>query len=103
MDVYQKNGEASAPVIVMLHGGAFRFRDKRKSDVWQAKVSQWLLKGYVFISVNIRLIPNVNPIKQMDDLAQVMGLGQQMLRIGMVTQTRLFFWGILQVHMHQHF
>jgi len=69
LDVYVPKGARNAPMIVMLHGGAWRTGDKRNAAVWQGKVAHWLPQGYIFISVNTRLLPNADPIEQTQDLA----------------------------------
>lgn len=77
LDIYQAAGTTNAPVIVMLHGGAWRTGDKRNRNVWRNKATYWTARGYVFASVNTRLIPDAYPIDQARDLAAAMGFIQQ--------------------------
>ena len=58
-----------APVIFMVHGGAWRTGDKAMSRVVQEKVARWVPKGFVFISVNYRLYPAVNVLQEAQDVA----------------------------------
>ncbi len=77
LDVYRVEGASNAPVIVMLHGGAWRTGDKRNRDVWRNKASYWTQQGYVFVSVNTRLVPDAYPVDQARDLAAAMAFIQQ--------------------------
>ncbi|PJI91366.1 alpha/beta hydrolase family protein [Yoonia maricola] len=77
LDVYLPPNPEAAPILVMLHGGAWRIGDKRNRDVWQSKVTHWLPQGYVFISVNTRLLPDADPVMQAQDLAMALGFIQQ--------------------------
>lgn len=77
LDVYRPDGAVNAPVIIMLHGGAWRTGDKRSRSVWQSKTDYWLPKGYVFVSVNTRLVPDAGPIAQAQDLATAIAFVQQ--------------------------
>ncbi|MGI9388458.1 MAG: carboxylesterase family protein [Boseongicola sp.] len=76
LDVYTPERAVKAPVIVMLHGGAWAFGDKRNRQVWRAKADYWGEKGYIFVSVNTRLLPDANPIEQTQDLARALAFVQ---------------------------
>ena len=79
MDVYlphPAHGSAAAPVIFMVHGGAWRTGDKRMSRVVDNKAARWLPKGLVFISVNNRLLPEADPLDQVRDVAQALAVAQ---------------------------
>ena len=58
-----------APMLVMVHGGAWLFGDKTSSGVVARKAFNWLGKGYVFISVDNRLVPAADPLTQAQDVA----------------------------------
>lgn len=45
-----------APVIVMVHGGAWCIGDKATSKVVNAKLARWQPRGFLFISVNYPMI-----------------------------------------------
>lgn len=65
MDIYGLDkGYSNAPVIVMVHGGAWRLGDKANRSVVENKMPYFVNKGYVFVSVNYDLVPVVNPIEQ---------------------------------------
>lgn len=77
MDVYlPAKGAALAPVIFMVHGGAWRMGDKRMGNVVDNKVARWVPKGFVFISVNNRLLPEADPLDQVRDVAQALASAQ---------------------------
>lgn len=65
-----------APVIFMVHGGAWRTGDKAMSRVVQEKVARWVPRGFVFISVNYRLYPAVNVLQQAHDVATALAVAQ---------------------------
>lgn len=72
MDVYLPASAASAagaPVILMVHGGAWKFGDKGASAVLEHKLQRWLPLGFVFISINYRLLPAAAPWQQAQDVA----------------------------------
>lgn len=69
MDVYMPaRGAIGAPVIFMVHGGAWRTGDKAASRVVENKVARWVPKGIIFISANYRLLPDADPLTQADDV-----------------------------------
>jgi arylformamidase len=80
MDVYLPTGGTTsaggAPVIFMVHGGAWRTGDKRMAKVVDNKAARWLPLGFVFISVNNRLLPQADPLDQVHDVAQALALAQ---------------------------
>jgi acetyl esterase/lipase len=43
-----------APVILMVHGGAWMIGDKAASGFVSNKVAHWLPKGYIIVSSNYR-------------------------------------------------
>lgn len=77
MDVYAQRGTRGAPVIVMVHGGAWQFGDKASRGVVDAKASRWVARGMVFVSVNYRLLPEARPLEQADDVARALALVQR--------------------------
>lgn len=48
-DVYTRDGLNNAPVIFMVHGGAWKMGDKESKSVIQNKIERWLPAGFVFI------------------------------------------------------
>src|SRR5476651_1253260 len=61
LDVYSPIKGQNLPVVVWIHGGGWRVGDK--SEVHH-KPKAFADKGFVFVSINYRFIPNV-AIKQM--------------------------------------
>jgi len=93
VDAYLQEGNPNAPVIVMLHGGAWRFGDKSNRGVWQNKVSHWGAQGYAFFSVNTRLLPQEGPLVQAKDLANAMAHIQQNAEEFGINPAQLFLMG----------
>lgn len=80
LDVYRPPHTEHAPVIFMVHGGGWWRGDKGATGVVQNKVSFWIPKGYVFISVNYRLVPKVTPLGEADDVARALAFAQRHAR-----------------------
>jgi arylformamidase len=76
MDVYLPSNPQNAPVIVMVHGGAWKIGDKRSDNVVDNKKVRWNLKGIIFVSVNYRLLPDADPLKQAEDVASALAFVQ---------------------------
>lgn len=82
MDVYlpaAMTATANAPVIVMVHGGAWMVGNKAMANVVDNKVAYWVQqKGYVFVSVNYRLSPQADPLVQARDVATALARAQSL-------------------------
>ncbi|MBF0500561.1 MAG: alpha/beta hydrolase [Candidatus Riflebacteria bacterium] len=76
MDVYVPDNANNAPVIFMVHGGAWTMGDKIHGPVVENKVARWLPQGFIFISINYRL-SSVNPLQQADDVIQALTTAQK--------------------------
>lgn len=76
MDVYIPAGAIHAPVILMVHGGAWRVGDKAMSRVVDNKVAHWLPRGVIFISLNYRMVPGADPQQQADDVIRALVFAQ---------------------------
>jgi arylformamidase len=74
-DVYRTAQAHDAPVIFMVHGGAWRLGDKSMRRVVEGKVTHWVPMGFVFISTNYRLL-STDPIEQARDVAQALAVAQ---------------------------
>ncbi|WP_232793164.1 alpha/beta hydrolase [Caulobacter hibisci] len=70
LDVYIPPGAQDAPVIIMVHGGAWKVGDKANVGLIENKLKYWLPKGYVFVSVNYRMLPEAMADAQAGDVAQ---------------------------------
>ncbi len=77
LDVYLSGKPHNAPVIVMVHGGGWRRGDKGLQTVVENKVARWVPHGFLFISVNYRLLPAANPLEQSKDVAKAIAFAQQ--------------------------
>jgi acetyl esterase/lipase len=65
-----------SPVILMVHGGAWRTGDKSSKSVIQNKVNRWVSKGFVFVSVNYRMLPGTGPLEQSQDVIKALAFAQ---------------------------
>ncbi len=61
LDVYAPAEGVNHPVVVWIHGGGWHSGDKKEV---QKKPQAFTDKGFVFVSINYRLLPHVT-IKQM--------------------------------------
>ncbi|TCU20584.1 cysteine rich repeat protein [Rhizobium sullae] len=77
LDVYAPANAQKAPVIFMVHGGGWARGSKSASRVVDAKVAYWLPRGYIFISVDTRLLPSADPLDQAGDVAVALAYAQK--------------------------
>ncbi|MFW1676204.1 alpha/beta hydrolase [Pontibacter sp. JAM-7] len=78
LDVYYPAiKQQGAPTVFMVHGGAWRIGDKASKAVIKNKVAHWVPEGFVFISVNYRLLPEIQPVEQAEDIAKALRFAQQ--------------------------
>lgn len=75
-DVYTPRQAKDAPVIFMVHGGAWKIGDKAVESVVENKVARWVAKGFVFISTNYRMLPDADPLEQARDVARAVAVAQ---------------------------
>lgn len=78
MDVYLPPHPQGAPVVFMVHGGAWKTGDKAMARVVQHKVERWVPQGVVFVSVNYRLLPEAGPLVQVEDVARALAEAQRL-------------------------
>ncbi len=72
LDVYSPAPASDCPVMVMIHGGGWRQGDKANADVAALKSQYFVAQGYVFVSVNYRLSPEVvHPVHVQDVAASL--------------------------------
>lgn len=76
MDIYLPRQAKAAPVIFMVHGGAWRLGDKGAQAVVENKVARWVTRGFIFISTNYRLLPGTAPAEQAQDVAMALAAAQ---------------------------
>jgi len=77
LDVYQPEHARAAPVILMVHGGAWRIGDKSMGRVVDNKTQHWLREGILFISINYRMLPERDALQQRDDVIAALVFAQQ--------------------------
>lgn len=76
MDVYLPQHPHGAPVVFMVHGGAWRIGDKASAGVIENKAARWLPKGIIVVSVNYRMLPAADPLTQANDVARALARAQ---------------------------
>jgi acetyl esterase/lipase len=67
LDVYSPQNAKGLPVVFWIHGGGWQTGDK--ADV-QIKPKVFVEKGFVFVSTNYRLLPNVDMATILRDVAK---------------------------------
>jgi arylformamidase len=67
LDVYAPESAKNLPVIFWIHGGGWQAGDKSSAHV---KPRAFVDKGYVFVSTNYRLLPNVDMETIIRDVAK---------------------------------
>ncbi|MEZ7923241.1 MAG: alpha/beta hydrolase [Acinetobacter towneri] len=76
MDVYFPakvlTDQTPAPLMMMVHGGAWKMGDKNHAAVVKNKLSYWTKQNWIFVSINYRLVPNVTVQQQTQDIAQAL-------------------------------
>ena len=70
LDIYAPPGAKNLPVVFWIHGGGWQAGDK--SSV-QLKPQTFVAKGFVFVSTNYRLLPNVEMATIFRDVAKSLG------------------------------
>ena len=80
IDVYLPPAAAipagGAPMLVMVHGGAWMFGNKTSLGVVGHKLEHWVAHGWIFVSVDNRLVPEADPLAQAEDVARAVALVQ---------------------------
>jgi arylformamidase len=76
LDVYLPPAPKDAPLILMVHGGAWSFGDKNARGVVANKVAHWVPQGFIVVCINNRLLPQAAPLDQAADVASALALVQ---------------------------
>ncbi len=77
LDVYRPEAAGSGrPILLMVHGGAWRIGDKDSRGVVSNKLAHWLSQGYVFVTINYRMLPELDGLEQADDVARALAFVQ---------------------------
>lgn len=77
-DVYAPDQARHAPVILLVHGGGWRWGDKEARRVLENKLAHWLPRGFAIVTVNYRLLPKARPLEQAQDVARALAVAQEM-------------------------
>ncbi len=77
LDVYRPAEARGAPVLFMVHGGAWAIGDKEADAVVDAKVAHFLPQGWIFVSVDYRLLPAADVATQAEDVARALAFAQR--------------------------
>ncbi|CAA0104686.1 Lipase 2 [Zhongshania aliphaticivorans] len=72
LDVYLPTKAHDSPIMFMVHGGAWRIGDKANSNTVDAKVARWVKRGWTFVSINYRMLPDTPPYQQAEDVAKAL-------------------------------
>ena len=67
----------AAPVLLMVHGGAWSMGDKAHGRVVEEKVTRWVPRGWVVVSANYRLLPAADVLQQAQDVASALAFVQR--------------------------
>lgn len=83
LDVYlpksrtqKSSNQTLAPILLVVHGGAWSIGDKAHQGLIQHKADYWNKQGWVVISVNYRLVPSVTVQQQTQDIADALNFVQ---------------------------
>ena len=76
LDIYRPHKVEGAPTIFMVHGGGWRVGDKATGRVVDNKVARWLPEGYLLVSINYRMLPELDGLQQADDVARALAFAQ---------------------------
>lgn len=79
-DVYAPAQAGNAPVIFMVHGGAWSFGDKTARGVVENKIARWVPRGFILISIDYRMLPDAPPLEQAGDVARALAFAQRHAR-----------------------
>ena len=67
LDIYSPHGAKNLPVVFWIHGGGWETGDKASVQI---KPQAFLDKGFVFVSTNYRLLPDVDMATIVGDVAK---------------------------------
>lgn len=72
LDIRAPATARGAPILVLVHGGAWRFGDKANGRVIEAKAAHWVPRGWVVVSVDYRMLPEADPLAQAADVGRAL-------------------------------
>lgn len=77
IDIYAPTNPNHSPVIVMVHGGAWKNGDKTMSKVFLNKVNRWVNQNFIFVSVNYPMLPEYRAYEQAESVATAIAYVQK--------------------------
>lgn len=77
LDIYATTNAKNAPIIVMVHGGAWKIGDKSMSNVFLNKVNRWVNHNFIFVSVNYPMLPENMAYEQATSVASAIAYIQK--------------------------
>jgi len=90
LDVYRPSEGSGHPVMLYVHGGGWQVGDKSRVH---EKARAFVRRGWVFVSVNYRLVPKVSWREQAQDIAQAIAFVRKRARKHGGDAGRLFLMG----------
>jgi arylformamidase len=76
LDVYMPPAPRDAPILILVHGGAWMIGDKANAGLVENKLRHWLTRGWIVVSVNYRMLPEAMADAQAQDVAQAVRWAQ---------------------------
>jgi acetyl esterase/lipase len=67
LDIYSRDGASGLPVVIFIHGGAWRAGNRTNVNV---KPGFLLDNGFCFVSIDYRMLPKADVATQADDVEQ---------------------------------
>lgn len=77
LDVYRPAKAQRAPLLVVVHGGAWVTGDKQQPQVVGHKLAHWGPKGWIVVALNYRRLPWAGPREQAADVARALAFVQR--------------------------
>lgn len=78
LDIYRpRDARPGAPVVLLVHGGAWRTGDKAYGRLVEHKVARWVPQGVVLVSANYRLLPQAGVADQLQDVVRALAWVQR--------------------------
>ena len=76
LDVYIPPRARNAPILIMVHGGAWMIGDKANTGSVENKLKHWLARDWIVVSVNYRMLPDAMAYEQAEDVAEAVRWAQ---------------------------
>lgn len=77
LDVYLPPHAHDAPVLLLVHGGAWMIGDKASRRFIRDKVAHWVTAGAIVVSTNYRMQAPVDPRREVEDVARALAWVQR--------------------------